>query len=47
LTKAREGDHGRRAAKRRLLARTRDITPQDAQAMLSAREIDWQQPSTS
>jgi len=47
LTKAREGDDGRSAAKRRLLARTRDITPQDAQAMLSAREIDWQQPSTS
>lgn len=34
-------DNGRGAAKRRVLARTRDITPAAAQAMIAAREDDW------
>lgn len=34
-------DNGRGAAKRRVLACTRDITPAAAQAMIAAREDDW------
>lgn len=35
------GEGGRAAAKRRLLARTRGITPDAAEAMLAARRGDW------
>ena len=36
------GDTRRASAKKRLLERTRSITPTAAQAMLSARDQDWQ-----
>jgi hypothetical protein len=42
LAKAGGDDDGRAAAKERLLERTRAITPDTAQAMLAAREADWQ-----
>jgi hypothetical protein len=43
LVEADGDDRGRAAARERLLARTRAITPDAAQAMLAAREADWQQ----
>ncbi|CAN5238627.1 hypothetical protein BH20ACT16_BH20ACT16_09500 [soil metagenome] len=42
LVKVDGDDDGRAAAKRRLLARTRAITPEAAGALLAAREADWQ-----
>ncbi|HVS28828.1 MAG TPA: hypothetical protein VHE14_04700 [Solirubrobacteraceae bacterium] len=42
LAKADGDDDGRAAAKKRLLDRTRAITPDAARAMLAAREADWQ-----
>jgi len=41
LKEAGDGD-GREAAKKRLLARTEAISPDEARAMLAAREADWQ-----
>jgi hypothetical protein len=45
LVKAEGDDQGRAVARERLLARTRAITPDTAQAMLAAREADWQYES--
>lgn len=42
LAHADGGDDSRAGAKRRLLERTGTITPADAEAMLAAREADWQ-----
>lgn len=42
LAKVRGDGDGREAAKRRLLERTRSMTPEAADAMLAAREADWQ-----
>jgi len=39
-------DQGRAAAKRRLLARTRAITPEAAQSLLAARQADWRHESS-
>ena len=47
LVRADGDDDGRAAAKRRLLARTRAITPEVAQALLGAREADWQRAQGS
>jgi hypothetical protein len=41
LVKADGDDDGRAAAKGRLLARTRAMTPEAAEALLAAREDDW------
>jgi hypothetical protein len=41
-TLAEGDDDSREAAKQRVLARTRAITPEQAEAMLAARERDWQ-----
>lgn len=45
LVKAEGDDGGRAAARERLLARTRGITADTAQALLAAREDDWQHES--
>jgi len=42
LLQADGDDGGRAAAKRRLLDHTRKLSPETAQAMLDAREADWQ-----
>jgi len=42
LVNAESDDDRRAAAKQRLLARTRAITPEAAHALLAARESDWQ-----
>lgn len=42
LAHADGGDDSRAGAKRRLLERAGTITPADAEAMLAAREADWQ-----
>jgi hypothetical protein len=42
LVRAEGTDEGRAGARERLLARTRAITPDTAQAMLAARDADWQ-----
>lgn len=42
LLKADGDDDGRAAAKERLLARMQAITPDAAQAIVTAREADWQ-----
>lgn len=42
LVKTDEDDDGRALARERLLARTQAITSETAQAMLAAREADWQ-----
>ena len=38
-----DADDRRAAAKQRVLARTNEITPEAAAAMLAAREADWDQ----
>ncbi|MDQ3091575.1 MAG: hypothetical protein M3R46_07955 [Actinomycetota bacterium] len=45
LVEAEGDDEGRAVARERLLVRTRAITPDTAQAMLAAREADWQYES--